>query len=170
MFGLTLLFISTFTYFGLIYGYEPYLTRRVQDLEAQIRAFSAQIPVESQTNIIRFYSQLANLNSLLRSHLKASPAFAFIENAAHPNVYFTKFDMNADNRGISLSGVARSVRDITEQVRAFQERPEVEQATFNNVNVGQSGLWQFDVTLVVRDVLLHPSPAAGPASAPAGAQ
>lgn len=149
MFSSTLFFLSLSAFFGLNFGYKPYLDRQADRLDNESRIASQEIAAGEQVKVVDFYSQLANLEKILKSHVYASQAFAFFENTTLPRIYFSKLDFNAPTRRANLTGMAESVEDVTKQVQLFQGRPEVESATFSNVTLLAGGkAWQFDVSII----------------------
>jgi hypothetical protein len=154
MFAVTLLFISIAGYAGLTFGYEPYLTNRIQEAQSEMDQLSRKASAEEQEQILSFYSQLVNVKNLIDGHTYPTLLFKWIEAATHPNVYFSKFDFNAKNRTVSLLGIAKNVRDVTEQIEIFEKRPEVAKVSFSNVSVLGTGGWQFDATIVLKEGVL----------------
>lgn len=146
MFTGTLLILNVVAYFGLTFGYLRYLNGQIQSVDRQIKSQSHQIPQEERGNIVTFFSQLSNLRLILDKHVNVSSFFSFLEAAAHRNIYYTHLTINSDKREASLSGVAKSVRDITEQVKIFSRRPEIEKVSLGSIARGGGG-WQFDITL-----------------------
>jgi hypothetical protein len=154
MFSVTLLFISIAGYAGLTFGYEPYLTNRIQEAKSEMDQLSRKASAEEQSKVLSFYSQLVNVKNLIDGHTYPTLLFKWIETATHPNVYFVKFDFNAKNRTVSLLGTAKNVRDVTEQIEIFEKRPEVAQVSFSNVSVLGTGGWQFDASVVLKEGIL----------------
>jgi Tfp pilus assembly protein PilN len=154
MFSSTLLFICLFVYIGLVYGYTPYLKTQLKELDGQIQKFGQEISAADQTELIAFYSQMANIKKLLNNHIAASRLFEWLEKQTQTNVFFSKLGLNIQNNQLSLAGVAKSAEDIAEQLQVFQSQPEVELVSVNNISVGASGLWQFDLSVKLsRDFL-----------------
>lgn len=147
MFSSTVFVASLLVYLGIILGYLPYLNSRVEQFDSQIKAFNQKIPAEEQASLIGFYSQLANLDQLLKNHVLISPLFDWLEKNTEANVYFTKLSLNTSNRQVILAGVAKSVGDFTSQLQIFKEDQGVDRLSFNNLSIGAGGLWQFDLVL-----------------------
>ncbi len=166
MFASTLFFLCLLAYYGLLYGYKPYLQREADELSARSKALSQQVQSGSQVKIVEFYSQLANLRAMLDKHVYASNILELLEKSVHPNVYLTKLAFNASNNQISLAGVAKTAADVTAQMQIFQDTPEIAQTVFGNVSVTPAGQWQFDGTLTVSADLIFSS---GSAVAPSNA-
>lgn len=147
-FAVTLLVLVIVVFFGITFGYRPYLTNKVEALDAEIADFSRRVPADEQANILTFYSQLANLKTVLGKHT-ATPAFLrWVEEGTVQSVRMTKVAMNTSSRQIQITGIARTPTDVALQVAAFQQRPGIERVDFRNSQVVAGGV-QFDVVLTV---------------------
>ncbi len=154
MFSSTILLIGLFVYVGLVYGYTPYLKTQLKDLDSQIQKFSQEIPTADQAELIAFYSQMANIKTLLNNHIATSRVFEWLEKQTQTNVFFSRFSLNIQGNQLSLAGVAKSTEDIAEEMRVFQTQPEVEQVSVNNMSIGTAGFWQFDLSLTLNPSFL----------------
>ncbi|MBU6500336.1 MAG: hypothetical protein KGJ89_00705 [Patescibacteria group bacterium] len=146
MFSSTVFIFSLLIYFGLAFGYKSYLNTQVQQLQDQIQAFGQQIPLDQQAKIIQFYSQLANLKKLLDNHTISSRIFSWLSKNTQTNVYWTSFSLDSQGGQVSLSGTAKSVADVGQQLAIFQSLPELTSMETNGVS-GSGNNWQFSVDL-----------------------
>ncbi len=150
MFSGTIFLIALFVHIGLVFGYGPFLQSMVDKLDLQIQTFSQEIPFDDQAKIIAFYSQLANLKTLLDRHALASPLFDWLERSTHKNVTYTKFVLNVGGRELSLGGTAKSANDIAEQTGFLEQQAEVDRVNLNSMTLGNAGLWQFDLSVFLK--------------------
>jgi len=157
MLSATLFLASVLIYFGLLLGYEPYLQKKVVDLDSQIATFNKKISETDQKDLIRFYSQVTNLQNLIQNHVVGSGFFSWLERNTQTNVYWSKLSLNAQTKQATLTGFARTVEDAAEQVRIFESQPEVSLASVNNIGV-QGSLWQFNVNLAMTNDVFISSP------------
>ena len=146
MFSTTLFLLAVVAYASLAFGYRPYLDGRIRELRREVDAQSQQISSGDQTKLLGFYSQIANLNTLLGKHASALPLFEFLEKNTHPNIYFTSMNLIAASKRVVLGGMARSVSDISEQLARIQSQPEVKQVILGSSSATLDG-WRFDLTL-----------------------
>lgn len=147
MFSGTVFFVSIIAYLGLAFGYKPYLNSEARKLQGQVQSLGQQIPLERQTKIIGFYSQLANLKSLLAGHVYSSKMLEWLEKNTQVNVYYSKFSLNAQNNQLTIGGVAKTADDLYQQVAIFQGKPEVKKMNLGGISISQNGQWQFDISL-----------------------
>ncbi len=163
MFSSTIFFISLLAYFGLVFGYKPYLDSNVQKLQDQIQAFGQKIPLDQQKKLINFYAQLSNIESLLANHVIASPVFGWLEKNTETNAYFTRFSLNTQTNQLALTGIAKTMDDVSQQLAIFENRPEAKQMSVGNITL-TNGLWNFDVALSFDPGYFYHSNAATPAN------
>lgn len=147
-FAIMLLVLTIVVYFGITFGYRPYLENRVSALDTQISDFSKRVPAEEQANILTFYSQLANLKTALAKHSATKAFFSWLEQGTVQTVRFSKVAFNASSRQVQVTGVARSQTEVAQQVAAFQSRPGVERVDFRNSQAIGGGV-QFDLVITL---------------------
>ena len=130
-------------YLGLIFGYRPYLTKQIAQKDQEILNLARSIPEAEQQELIRFYSQLSNLQVVLGQHVMGSKLLPVLEKATNQRVYYTVMNLNVDTRELLLEGVARSYEVLAQQIESFKRLPEIERlivnfsdARANNVNFG----------------------------------
>jgi Tfp pilus assembly protein PilN len=158
-----LLVVVLIIYFAMTLGYEPYLNSQISSVENKINTLSQSISSQDQTNLLSFYSQISNLQTLLSQHVFFSQFLSWLDSNTEANVSYTSFSFSSGNE-ISLTATASSEADINEQIAIFQGSPEVENVAISNVGAatGSGGGFQFSATL-----LMNPSVFTSPTSAAA---
>jgi Tfp pilus assembly protein PilN len=145
-----ILFLTVAIYFGLTLGYQPYLQSQLASVQNQVNTLGKSVSASDQSQLIDFYSQIANLQTLLRRHTFSSQFFSWLEQNTEANVYYRSLALSEGGQ-ISLSGVAMSEADVNQQVAIFENSPEVSSVTVSSVTAPQllgTG-WTFGVTLVM---------------------
>ena len=94
MFSGTIIFVTLSVYFGLSFGYTPYLKAEIEKINKDIEQFGQQVPVGDQLKLVSFYSQLGNIKSLLSSQIIGLRAFDWIEKNTQVNTYIKNFSIN----------------------------------------------------------------------------
>ena len=149
MFSGVIFFIALLAYFGLTLGYEPYLNGQISQLNAKIDALAKSISPDDQARFITFYSEITNLKSVLGNHVFFSQFLAWLEKNTQANVYYSHLAFSSENR-IMLTGNAKSVTDISQQIAIFEAAHEVNSVGLSAVSfLPASGQWQFNVTLTM---------------------
>lgn len=149
-FSVGILFIAIAVYFGLTFGYEPYLQSQLASAKNQVNTLGNSVSASDQSQLIDFYSQIANLQRLLQQHVSTSQFFSWLEQNTEANVYYHSLALTQGNQ-IVLSGVATSEADVNQQVAIFENSPEVSSVSVSNVTAPSligSG-WTFSATLIM---------------------
>jgi hypothetical protein len=138
-----LVFTATFAiYFGMAFGYKPYLNLRIKNLDKQITNLTKSIDEGQQKELATFYSQLSNIQGLLNSHPIISNFFSFLESRTHPQVYYSSLDLSSVERVARVEGFAADYGVLSQQLELFRSAPEVSKVSLetsqlsgaNNVN------------------------------------
>ncbi|MEK7174147.1 MAG: hypothetical protein AAB759_00600 [Patescibacteria group bacterium] len=147
MFSSAIFFIAAAVYVGIVYGNQPFLESQLGEVSNRMNALAQEIPADDQTKIFTFYSQIANIKTLLGKHVITSRLFEWLERQTSANVSFNRFAFTRGRNEAVLSGVAKTVDDFIQQVQVFQAQSEVKSVNFKNLSVLEKGGWQFDMTL-----------------------
>ena len=137
-------------YFGLSFGYKNLLESRITKLDAEIEQLSQSVSQDQQEKLIRFYSQLANLQTLLNKHIIASNVFPIWERNTNQGVYYNVSEWKMSDRRMVLEGVAVSYQVFAQQLEAFNRMPEVERVVVNESYLGD-GRVVFRLFLIFTD-------------------
>jgi hypothetical protein len=146
MFSSTIFFVILFIYLGLAFGYTPYLNSQFKKLEDQKAAIIQEIPVDKQAQLITFYSQLLNLQTILARHVVVSPLFDWIEKNTNQKIYFTQLSLNTAANQLTLDGAGASLDDINHELILLQAQPEVKEIDVKSISF-KDGAWAFETVL-----------------------
>jgi hypothetical protein len=136
-------------YFGMTLVYEPYLNKQVSDIENKVATLSQSISSQDQANLITFYSQISNLQTLLASHVLFPQFLSWLEQNTEANITYTAFSFGSGNQ-ITFAATAVTEADVNQQIAIFQASPEVQSVVVSNVGAATSGGgFQFSVTLLM---------------------
>lgn len=148
---LTMVILS---YFGLLYGYQPYLKNQIQETEAKSAKLSSEISATDKDQFIKSYSQLANLQGILKNHIFGSQFFPFLEKLTNQKNYFLNANIKFDERNIILNGIAQSYSALGEQLAAFDSNPLIENYILNQTQTTTDNLVQYKLTFKVSPKVL----------------
>jgi hypothetical protein len=145
-----ILFLSLVIYLGLAFGYQPYLQSQLSSTKDQVSALQNSISTSDQTQLIDFYSQIANLQALLQNHALTSQLLTWLEKNTEVNVYYTSMNLTTGGH-VLLQGIGASEADINQQLAIFENSPEVSSVAISTVDAPQLGStgWGFNVLLVM---------------------
>jgi Tfp pilus assembly protein PilN len=150
LFSVGILVLLAVIYFGMKFGYEPYLTNQVSQAQNQAIKAGQSISVGDEQQIISFYSQIANLKAALANHVYSSQFLVWLENNTEANVYYQSLDLSSGTR-VSIKGIAATEADVNQQIAIFESSSKVTSVVVSSIAAAQSpakGL-EFDVTLTM---------------------
>lgn len=147
IFSLVLFIFSIFVFVGLKFGYGNFLDAQIEGADASLAALTEEISAGEQEEFLNFYSQLVNLENILKRRGFSQNIFKFLENNTLPLVYYTEARYSADDLSVSLSGRAASMTTFVNQMTVFENAGEVERAIIEAVSF-QKGEITFGIKLV----------------------
>ncbi len=131
-FSFGILFLMFTVYFGIVTGFEPYLNTSISQLQKQIDAASMAIPADQQSALLNFYSQITNLQKLLKNHMIFTPFFSWLEKNTEAKTFYSKIMFSSGNQ-ISITVLSRTQADMNQQLAIFESAPEVSNINVSNV-------------------------------------
>lgn len=148
VFSLFMMLAVVLIYTGLRFGYKPYLSSKITDIDNKLGELNSQISAKDKEDFINSYSQLANLKNILNKHVFTSKIFPLLEKVTHQRVYFNDFSFKMADRKLILNGTAESYGVLSEQLAAFDGEPTIENYILNQSKADGSAA-QFKVTLTL---------------------
>lgn len=150
LFSGSILFVIFLVYAGLQFGYEPYLNAQLSSFSSQTQKLGQSISLSDQANLVTFYSQINNLQSLIENHVFFSQFLTWFEQHTEANIYYTNMVFSSGDQ-IALVGIAKTSADVSEQIAAFEAAPEVTAVSLSNVAYSSSvNGWIFNVVLTMQ--------------------
>lgn len=132
IFSVGILAIVAALYLGMVFGYEPYLNNQISGIKSQVSTANNSISADQETQLINFYSQIANLQSILSHHVYTTSFLAWLENNTEANIYYQSMDFSAGNI-VVLKGVAKTEADVNQQVAIFEGSSAVKSTVMSSV-------------------------------------
>ncbi|MFA5084429.1 MAG: PilN domain-containing protein [Candidatus Paceibacterota bacterium] len=155
IFSIVLFVLVLFIYFGMIWGYQPYLNSSRQSLDGKINEIGGTISEADRENFVNFYSQLVNLQSLLGNHVKGSNIYNFLETNTNQGVYYDGADLSAVDHLIRLDGVANSYDNLFQQLAAFEQAPNISKVVLEQAQAADRGI-RFSIQVIFKPELIKP--------------
>jgi hypothetical protein len=150
LFAGSILFIVVFIYAGLRFGYEAYLTGQNASLSAQADKVGQSISPSDEANLVRFYSQISNLESLIKNHVFFSQFLTWLERNTEANIYYNNISFAGGDQ-VTLAGVAKTSADVTQQIAVFEADPKVSLVSLSSVAFSSiTDTWTFNAVLTMQ--------------------
>ena len=162
----TVFIFTLFAYFGLRFGLVAYLQNQVLGIDEEIASLQAHITGDDQKNLSSFYSQLVNVQTLLRGHVHVSPLFSWVEEHTARDVQITSFSVAPGTQTLSLGLVAKDFDTMIQQIARLQENEDLKEVSIGGIGrekdsndlrgaatstVPRAAGWTFTAALTFRD-------------------
>ena len=154
LFSVLTLVTMVVLYFGLEFGYKVFLNSRINSLNQSIDELSQTIPKDQQDSLIRFYSQIVNLQNLLKNHTITSKVFTFLQNNTNKSIFYTFYDLKVPERRLNLEGTANNYEIFAQQLEAFNQSPAVESLVVNESSAVE-GRVRFKLFLILKNEIFR---------------
>ena len=140
------LFAAAFLgYFGMAFGYSAYLTSRIADLDKEIADLAKVIPESERQSFVGFYSQITNIQDILKTRAAASQFLAFFESNSVKKIRYASFVLAAPENYLKLEGNAESYGVLAQQLEAFRRVPVVERVVLDSSILEEGGTVKFAI-------------------------
>jgi len=121
IFSFAILGLTLASYFGIAFGYKPYLNSQISNVNAQMSSLEKSIDKQQRENLTNLYSQLTNIKFLLDSHIAASNLFEDLGKNTNPQVYYTGFGLSLIENKIEIRGMAPDYGTLVKQLESFKK-------------------------------------------------
>lgn len=129
-------------YVGMKFGFEDaYLKRALSSADAEAAKTSKTVSPDEQKQIFNFYSQLSNIDTLLKKQGKGTVYLDMIEKNTLKAVVYGNMDMKIDDKvaTIKMDGKAPSYSAVVQQMELYKKLPNIKEVKLSGARTG-SGL------------------------------
>lgn len=148
-FSISIFVIMLIIYCGLAFGYEPYLQGEISKTQDQINQLGQSLSSADEANLLTYYSEIANIQSLITGHVFFSQFLNWLGTHTEANVYYRSFAFNSGSQ-VTFVAFGKTQADITQQISIFETAPEVSTVSVSSVTFAPtSGNWELNVTLTM---------------------
>ena len=147
-FSFFLLLSMLLVYFGLSAGYRTFLNSEILKLEGDIDELRFQIDVEQQENLVKFFSQINNMQEILDDHVVISNMFPVLEANTHERVVYTNMNVVVVERKIIIEGIAESFDVLVSQLTIYENTSQIQRTVLESADRAGS-IVNFKVSLTV---------------------
>jgi len=146
----TVFIFTVLIYFGMVFGYGPYLKSKTRSLDQKISVLNQSVDETQQKQIITFFSQMTNIQTLLSKHKTFSQIFDFVERSTYPQINYSDFKFSAAEMEIKIEGTAPTYNDLIKELALYKQSPEVKTAQLENSSAQeQSREVRFSIKLIL---------------------
>ena len=145
-FSFFIFMVSVLAAVGLSLGYEKYLDSKIANVDSRIKSLTASVE-QRQQEYVSFYSQVANLKSILEKRSFTANIFTFLEKNTINQVYFSEADMDMKKGELKINGLATTLNDISQQIAVMEnDKKNIKGIILNEVSF-QDGKVNFSLSI-----------------------
>ena len=120
---------------------------RLSELTQEVAEGMSDEDTEIKDKLINYKKNVNNVVAILEERERVVEFYAFLEALVHPDIYFTKLDLNMETGVAQLKGVAKDFEVLGQQIQVFKETDYVYKAETDNVTLDQEEGIGFNITI-----------------------
>lgn len=146
---------------AMLFVYKIYLNKQQESLSSSLAVNSDSFEKETIAELELFSKRTASAKEVLENHVVLSPLFSLLGEITIPQIQYTRFDEQIDDKGvilIKISGVALDYRSIALQADVFssKEGNSFKNVLFSNLIKNKNGNVSFELKFNVEpDVISY---------------
>ena len=134
------------------YFYLVNLEKKTQDNLSELEKILTEEKIEREqeleTEIFGYQKRIRDFSTLLDSHQTFYGLFEFLEKNCHPKVWFSTFNIEAENHQLTLTGQAENFQSIEQQILIFKDCTDnVSDVELSEINIEEEGAIGFGLRL-----------------------
>lgn len=143
---------------GGLFVYKNYLIKEKEILSASLEKVRDSFEQDTIKELELYDKRVSSSKQVLSNHIVLSPLFSLLGDLTIPEVQYTKFDHQTNEKGffVKMSGVARDYRSIALQADVFNTAKgrSFKNVVFSNLTRNKNGYISFDIDFIVDPALL----------------
>ncbi|MBM3281595.1 MAG: hypothetical protein FJY91_02525 [Candidatus Harrisonbacteria bacterium] len=152
IFSLLVFTTTVVLYAGLEFGYKPFLKSAIAAQDKAINNLASAVSDSDREKFISFYSQLLNLEHLLKNKSNIASLLPFLENNTNKKIAYKSLDFRASEGRVNLIGEAASYEVFSAELEALNRAAGVKKIVVtSSENVG--GRINFQMYLLLDESL-----------------
>ena len=150
--GLAVLLLLTYLVLGLFQGRSE---RYLQSLKDEALAERTPEIVVLENEVADYKQKIDSFSPFLESHILNSKLFEFLEDKAHPRIYFPEISIDSVSPKVGLTGRADSFLSLGQQLIIFSEDPMVKNVSLSTLSLNRAGGVNFHISLSMDEEILR---------------
>ena len=120
---------------------------RLTSLRLEISEIMTPEKSKTEEEVLAAKAKVDDVSQLIESHLRGSKVFEIIERTTHPKVWFNRFDYDAHQKTLKLSGQTENFEILAQQFMIMEEEKTIEKVTLETITNDREGKVNFNLNL-----------------------
>jgi hypothetical protein len=151
-FSFSLLLMVLLSYF-ILGSYLKKAEITLNDLKETLAKEKTAEEITLEEKITGYQRKIEDFSKLIDQRFLSSKFFEFIEKNSHPQVWFSKLDLDSVNGKAKLTGEAENFLVLHQQLQIFRKDPLVKNLDLVKITIGREGRVNFDLNLEFQPAL-----------------
>ncbi len=134
---------------GALFYLENKSQAELQQLEGEIAQVGTPAEKQLEREVFGTEKQISDFAKIFKAHQKPSRLFPLLEENCHPQVWFSLFELNMENRQVQLAGHTLNFRTLGEQLAIFRQQEMIKEINLTDLSIGEEGQTDFSLSLVI---------------------
>lgn len=149
--GITFLTVLAL-FVGMQFGFYPYLDSQITQTDQEINKLGSAISEEQVNNFSKFYSQLNNIQNLLKNHFLGTNFLDFLEKNTLKSVYFKAMTLDLGAHSAKLDGASISYEALSQQMEVFRQSNNIVKVNLDGASLSgdRGGGINFSISLTLK--------------------
>jgi hypothetical protein len=118
-----------------------------KNLEETLAKEKTAEEIALEEEVLDYQRKIEDFSKLIGRHLFPSKFFEFIEKNSHPQVWFSKLDLNPKEGEVNLTGETDNFVVLYQQLQTFRANPLVRNLDLVGIAIGKEGRVNFGLNL-----------------------
>lgn len=115
----------------------------IQNLEDQLQKGKSEEIAALETEVTNYEKKIKDITPLLKEHILASKFFKFLEERAHPKVFFKQINLDLAKLTVTLAGQTDNFFTLGQQFLIVEKEPLISELTLDQLTIGKEGKVEF---------------------------
>jgi hypothetical protein len=103
--------------------------------------------ISLEKEILASKNKIDDFSYLIEQHLEVSRIFEIIQKITHPQVLFSKFDLNSRQGALKIFGETQNFETLGQQILILRGEAVINKVNLETVSIGKEGKINFDLSL-----------------------
>ena len=124
--------------------------KTLNDLNEELVEKETPKNLSLEKEVLNYEKKIGDFSDLIENHLKTSKVFEIIEKDCHPQVRFTQFSLDSNQKTIILTGETQSFNNLGQQFLLFQNEDLIEETKIEKILIGKTGQVKFTFSFILK--------------------
>lgn len=121
--------------------------KTIANLENFLNTGATAKEKQLEQKVLAYQRKIADFGVFIQSRQDSLRFFQFLEQYAHPKIFFTDANLDTQNRLLILQGETLDFGSLDQQLSIFKQRDEIDGVRLSKLDIGTSGRVVFTLEL-----------------------